>query len=147
MESTPKDLRVGDKNVLEVRFVAHFEGDLFQERNHLVRIGGEVDRDVQGGNGVVPALVSDIGDLTVGDEVDGAVKAADRGQAQGHGIHRAGHPREGDDVAHVVLVFDQDQDAVQHVFYNGLRRQANSHASDPRAGQKRTQVQMQNIVP
>ncbi len=66
--------------------------------------------------------------------------------AQGHGIDRTGHARQGDDVADVVLVLDQDQDAVQHVFYNGLCRQADSHARDPRAGQERSQVEMENIL-
>jgi hypothetical protein len=141
-----EDLRVGDKNVLEGRFVAHFQGDLLQQRDHLVGIGGEVDRDVERADGVVAALVGHIGDLAVGNDVDRAIKASERGLAQGHGIHSAGHPRQGDDVAHVVLVLDQNQDAVQHVFYNGLCRQADSHARDPRAGQERSQVEMENIL-
>jgi hypothetical protein len=91
-------------------------------------------------------LVGYIGNLAIGNDVERAVKAAERSFAQGHGIDRASHPRQGDYIAHVVLVLHQDQNAVEHVFHNGLRCQADSHASDPRAGQKRSQVEMENIL-
>ena len=73
-------------------------------------------------------------------------KPADRRLAQRHGIHRAGHPRQGDHVAHVVLVFNQDQNAVQHILDDSLSGQADGHAGYARAGQKRPQVEVENVL-
>ena len=108
----PENLRICDEHVLESRLVPHLERNLLQQRDHLVRIGGEVDRDIQRGDREVAALVGHIGDLAVGNDVERAVKTTHVGLAQGHGIHNPRHPRQGDHVAYVVLVLDQDQNAV-----------------------------------
>ncbi len=53
-------------------------------------------------------------------------------------------PRELDHIAHVVLVFDEDEDAVEAVLDDGLRGEAEGDASDAGAGQQRCQLEAQH---
>ena len=99
-----------------------------EECDHVVRGGGEVDGDVDGGLGEVAAEVGDGGDLGVGDDVEGAVTVADFSAAEGHGLDDAGHAGEADGIADVELVFNQDEGAVENVFDDGLGGEADGYA-------------------
>ena len=62
------------------------------------------------------------------------------GFAEGHGLDGSREAGHGDHVAHVELVFDEDQGAVQHVLHDVLRGQADGYAGDAGRGQQRRQV-------
>ena len=90
-------------------------------RTHdAVGIFAGVDGDVEGADGEVAGEVGDGGDLGVGDDVDGAVAVAELGDAEGEVFDGALEAGDLDGVADVVLVFDEDEDAVEHVFEDGL---------------------------
>ena len=82
-------------------------------REDFVGVGAGVDGEVEGGDGEVAGEIGDGGDLGVGDEVEGAVAVAQGGEAEGEVFDGAGERGELDDVADVVLVFDEDEDAVE----------------------------------
>ena len=76
--------------------------------------------------------------LAVGDDVEGAAAAvAEAGATEGEVFDDAGEAGEGDGFAYVVLVFDEDEDAVEHVLEDGLRAEADAYADDAGGGEKR----------
>src|ERR1019366_158533 len=75
----------------------------------------------------------------------GAIAVAQLGQAQGKVLDGAGEGGELDGVADVVLVFDEDEDAVEHVFEEGLRPKADADADDAGGGEQRGEVDAQNV--
>ena len=85
---------------------------------------------VKRGDGEVAGEVGDGGDLAVGDDVEGAVAVAEAGAAEGEVFDGAFEAGEGDGFADVVLVFDEDEDAVEHVLEDGLRAEADADAED-----------------
>ena len=101
---------------------------LGEESDDLVGIGAGVDGDLERGDGVVAREVGDGGDLAVGDDVEGAVGVADAGAAEGEVFDGTLEAGEDDDLAYVVLVFDQDEEAGEHVLEEGLRAETNADA-------------------
>ena len=125
-----EDDGVGDGDVFEGGVVADIGRRLREEGDDFVGVGAGVDADVEGGDGVVAGEVGDGGDLAVGDDVEGAVGVAEGGAAEGEVFDGALEAGEDDDFADVVLVFDEDEDAVEHVFEDGLRAEADADAED-----------------
>jgi len=104
-----------------------------EEVRESVRAHGErylkrVYTDAEGGDGEVAGEVGNGRDLAVGDDVHRAVAVAQRGAAQREVFDCALQTRDFDRVAHVVLVFDEDEDAVEHVLEDGLRAEADAEA-------------------
>ena len=130
-----EDVGVGDGDVFEGRVVADIGGDLAKEGDDLVGICAGVDADLQGGDGVVAGEVGDGGDLAVGDDVEGAIVVAKSGAAKGEvfdgSFETGGH----DDLADVVLVFDKDEDAGEHVLEEGLCAEADADADNAGGGE------------
>ncbi len=115
-----EDDGIGDGDVPEVGVVADLLGYIGEQGDDLIRICAGVDADVEGGDGVVAGEIGDGGDLAVGDDVEGAVGVADGGAAEGEVFDGAFEAGDVDDLADVVLVFDEDQDAVEHVLEDAL---------------------------
>ncbi len=131
------DVGVGDGDVFEGGVVADGEGGGAEEVEDAVGVGGGVDDDGEGGDGEVAGVVGDGGDLGVGDEVEGAVGVAQGGEAEGEVLDGAGEGGDFDGVADVVLVFDEDEDAVEDVLEEGLRAEADADADDSGGGEQR----------
>ena len=125
-----KDDGVGDGDVFEGGVVADLGRRLPEQGDDLVGIGAGVDADVEGGDGVVAGEVGDGGDLAVGDDVEGAVGVAEGGAAEGEVFDGALEAGDVDDLADVVLVFDEDEDAVEHVLEDALRAEADGDAEN-----------------
>jgi hypothetical protein len=130
-----EDDGIGDGDVLEGGVVADLFGDLAKQSDDLVWIGAGVDADVESGDGVVAGEVGDGGDLAVGDDVEGAVGVAETGAAEGEVFDGALEAGEEDDFADVVLVFDEDEEAVDHVLEDGLRAETDADADDAGGGE------------
>ena len=116
-----------------------------EQLEDLVGVGGEVDADVDGGHGVADAEIGDGGDLRVGNDVEGAVGVADGGFAQGHGFDDAGKAGEAHGVADVELVFDDDEDAVEHVLDDVLSGEADGDSGDAGGGQQGAEVDADGV--
>ena len=141
----PEDLRVLEKEVFEFGAVADFEGDLLEQLCNLVGIGGEVDADVDGGDGESGTEVGDGGDLRVGNDVEGAVAVADHGFAQGERLDDTGDSGEADGVAHAELAFDEEEDAVEHIFDDVLRGEADGDAGDSGRGEEWGEIEAHGV--
>ena len=125
-----EDDGVGDGNVFEGGVVADFTGDFTEECHDFVGVGAGVDRDLEGGEGVIAGEIGDGGDLAVGNDVEGAVAVAEGGAAEGEVLDCTLKARNGDNFSDVVLVFYEDEDTVKHVFEDGLRAEAYADADD-----------------
>ena len=79
-------------------------------------------------------------DLRIWNDIKRAVAVAQSGFAQGHGFDDARDAGNVDGFAHVELVFEQNQDAVQHVAHDVLRGQADGDASNASRSQQRGKV-------
>jgi hypothetical protein len=126
---------VGDGDVFEDGVVADVAGYLTEDGDDLIGIGAGVYADVEAGDGVVAGEVGDGGDLAVGDDVEGAIAVAEAGAAEGEVFYGAFESGENDDLADVVLVFDEDEDAVEHVLEDGLCAEADADPDDSGGGQ------------
>ena len=123
-----QDVGVGDGYVLEGGIVAKIACDLGEDCDDFVGVGAGVDRDLEGGDGVVAGEVGDSGDLAVGDDVECAVGVADGGSAEGEVFDGALEAGEDDDLAYVVLIFYEDEEPGEHVFEEGLRAETDADA-------------------
>ena len=132
-----EDDGVGDGDVLEGGLVADCAGKVCEQGDDFVGVGAGVDADVEGGDGVVAGEVGDGGDLAVGDDVEGAVGVAEGGAAKGEVFDGAFEACDVDDLADVVLIFDEDQDAVEHVLEDALRAEADGDAENAGGGEQR----------
>jgi hypothetical protein len=130
-----EDDGVGDSDVFKGGVVADIVGELGEQGDDFVGIGAGVDADVEGGYGEVAGEVGDGGDLAVGDDVEGAVGVADAGAAEGEVFYCALEAGDADDFADVVLVFDEDQDAVDHVLEDALGTEADGDAENAGGGE------------
>ena len=130
-----EDDGVGDGDVFEDGVVADVAGDLTEDGDDFVGVGAGVYADVEAGDGVVAGEIGDGGDLAVGDDVEGAVAVAEAGAAEGEVFDGAFESGENDDFADVVLVFDEDEDAVEHVLEDGLGAEADADTDDSGRGE------------
>ena len=135
-----KDGWVGDDDVFELRVVADGRGDFAEQSDDLVGIGGGVDGDGERGDGKVPREIGDGGDLGVRNDVEGAVAVTDAGETKGKVFDRALEARDLDDIADVVLVFDEDEVSVNDVLEEGLGGEADAYADDAGGGEERAVV-------
>jgi hypothetical protein len=136
---------VGDSDVFEDGVVANIGCDPGEQGDDLVGIGAGVDTDVEVGNGIVAGEIGDGGDLAVGDDVEGAVGVADAGAAEGEVFDRTLEAGEIYDLADVVLVFDEDEDAVDHVLEDALGTEADGDAENAGGGEDRLVGDAQDI--
>ena len=97
------------------------------------------DADGQRGDGEVTREVGDGGDLAVGHDVERAVAVAQLGHAQGQVLDGALQAGDLDVVADGVLIFEQDEEAGEHVLEERLRAEADAQADDAGAGDERAQ--------
>ena len=125
-----EDDGIGDSDVLERGIVAYLFGDTAKDGDDPVGIGAGVDADVEGCDRVVAGEIGDGSDLAVGDDVESAVGIAHGGAAEGEVFDGAFEAGDIDDLAYVVLVFDKDEDAVDHVLEDALRAEADGDAED-----------------
>ena len=128
------DVGVGDDNLLERGIVTNDCGDRFEDAENLIGVGAGVDGDVDGGDGVVPGEVGDSSDLAVRDGVESAVAIAKRGAAEAEVFNGALESGNFDDLTYVVLVFDEDEDAVEHVLEDGLSTESDADTDYPCGG-------------
>src|SRR5579871_1852765 len=111
--------------------------EIGEQGDDLVGIGTGVHADLKGGDGEVPREVGDGGDLAVGDDVEGAVAVAQSCAAERKVFDGALETGDGNDFAYVVLVLDEDEDAVQHVLEDGLSAETDAYAEDTGGGKER----------
>ena len=112
-------------------------GDSGEQGDDFVGVGAGVDADVESGDGVVAGEVGDGGDLAVGDDVEGAVGVADGGAAEGEVFDGSFESGDVDNFADVVLIFDEDEDAVEHVLEDALGTEADGDAENAGRGEHR----------
>ena len=95
-------------------------------RAHGVEVGGggTGKGEVDDGAGPTAREVADQADVTVGDDVDGAVDTAEAGQAHRHVLDDTGDAADGHRVADVVLVLHRHEDAREVVAHDLLRAEA-----------------------
>ena len=129
-----EDVGVGDDDVFEGFVFADLDGEGVEDGHDAVGIFAGVDRDVEGADGEVAGEVGDGGDLAVGDDVDGAVAVAEAGDAEAEVFDDAGEAGDLDGVADGVLVFDEDEDAGEHVLEDGLGSKGDAEADDAGRG-------------
>ena len=125
-----ENVGVGDDDVLEGLVFAHLGGEALEDGDDAVGIFAGIDGDVEGADGEVAGEVGDGGDLAVGNDVDGAVGVAQLGDTEGEVFDGAGEAGDANDVADGVLVFDEDEDASEHVLEDGLRAKADAQTDD-----------------
>jgi hypothetical protein len=125
-----KNDRVGDGDVLERGVVADVVGDFAEQGDDLVWIRAGVDTDIECGDRVVAGQVGDGGDLAIGNDVEGTVGVAETGAPEGEVFDGALETGEQNDFANVVLILNKDEDAVEHVFEDGLRAETDTDADD-----------------
>jgi hypothetical protein len=140
-----ENVGVGDGEIFEGRVIAHIAGYLGEQGDDLVGVGAGVDRDVESGDGIVAREVGDGGDLAVGDDVEGAVGVADGGAAKREVFDSALEAGEIDDFAHIVLVFNEDEDAVEHILEDALCAKTNGYPYDAGRGEQRLVADVQNV--
>lgn len=139
-----ENIRIGNSDISKRRVVADTDGDSAKDGHDFIRIGARIYADVEGSKGVVARKVGDAGDLTVGDDIESAVAVAKAGEPQGQVFNRALQPGDLDHLADVVLVFDQDEDAVEHVLEDGLRAKTDADSDDACRGQQRRQIDIED---
>ena len=139
-----RDVRISEDERLEGGVVADFHSDGGEDAEDVRRIGTGVDADVEVGYGEVAGQVGDGGNLAVGDGVKGAVAVAEGGGAEGEVFDGAGERGDLDHLANVILVFDKDEDAIEHVFEETLRAETDADANDPGGGEERGQVDVED---
>jgi hypothetical protein len=140
-----EDDRIGDCDVLEVGVVADLAGDVGEQGDDLVGVGARVDTDVEGSDRVVAREVGDGGDLAVGDDVESAVCVADGGASKGEVFDGALEAGEADDLADVVLVFDEDENTVEHVLEDALCAEADGDAQNAGRSEKGLVADVQKV--
>ena len=139
-----EDVGVGDDDLVEGGVLADFGGEVFEQGHDFVGVDTGVYADGERGDGVVAGEIGDGGDLAVGDDVDGAVAVAQGGAAEGEVFYGALQACDFDDFAHVVLIFDEDEDAVEHVLEDALGAKADADADDAGGGEERGQVDVED---
>ena len=105
-----------------------------------VRLLVEADADVDEGVAVVAGLVGDGGDGGEWDDVDGAVDGAEADSADGEGFDSAAEAGEGDDVADLHGVLEEEEKAGNEVLDEFLRAKADGDADNAGAGEERSDV-------
>jgi len=73
--------------------------------------------------------------LTVGNDVESAVGITQSGSAKREIFDRAFEACDVDDFADVVLIFNEDEDAVEHILEEALCAEADADAEDSGGGQ------------
>ena len=107
-------------DVFEGRVVADGGGQLAEGcREAVSGIGAGVDADLKRGDGEVLGEVGSGGDLAVGDDIGCHLRREILVLRRERSSTVPLSPPE-DDFADVVLVFDEDEDAVEHVLEDGL---------------------------
>ena len=129
-----EDVGVGDDDVFESFVLADLVGESLEDGHDAVGVFAGVDGDVEGADGEVAGEVGDGGDLGVGDDVDGAVAVAEAGDAEAEVFDDAGEAGNLDGIADGVLVFDEDEDAGEHVLEDGLGAKGDAKADDAGGG-------------
>ena len=91
------------------------------------------------GDGYSAAIALDLERFDKVHEIDRSSRAARigagiYGPAQGHAFNRAAYACHANGVAQVVLIFQQDEEAVDNVFHQRLRAETNGQAGDAGAG-------------
>ncbi len=109
---------------------------------HPLEVGGgrAGEREVDDGAGPTARQVADQADVAVGDDVGGAVDAAEAGEAHRHVLDDTGHTADGHRVADVVLVLHRHEDAREVVAHDLLCAEPEGGADDGGAGQERGEV-------
>ena len=125
-----EDVGVSDGDFFVGGVVAEVACYLTEDGDDFVGVGAGVDADVEGRYGVVAGEIGDGGDLTVRDNVEGAVGVTEGGSAEREVFYSAFESGDVDDLADVVLVLDEDEDAVEDVFEDALRTEADADAED-----------------
>jgi hypothetical protein len=125
-----EDDGIGDSDVFEGWVVAYLVGDTAKNGDDLIWIGAGVDADIEGGDGVIAREVGDGGDLAVGNDVESAVSVADGCATKGKIFDGAFETGDVDDLSYVVLVFNEDEDAVDDVLKDALGAESDGYTED-----------------
>src|ERR1035441_6573601 len=140
-----QDLRIGDEQLTELIAIAYIRGDCRQNLLHLVGVGREIHAHIYGGHRVAHAEVGYSGDLRVGNDVESAVGIAECGFAQSHCFHGSGKSGNANRVAHVELIFDENEYPVKNILDDVLRGEAYGNAGDSRGSKQGTEVDSDGI--
>ena len=109
------------------------------------RIGRRIDCNRERRHGKVARQIRHRRHLRVRNDIEGAVTVAQPRQAQSQVFNGAGKRRDLDGFADVVLVFDDDEDAVDDVFEERLRGQADAHADNAGRGEQRFNIDPEQL--
>ena len=139
-----RNIGVGHDDLLEGGVIANLGGNGAEHGEDVIGIGAGIHAEVQGGNGEVAGEVRDSGDLAVWDDVQGAIAVAQVGAAEAHVFNGAGEGGDLDHFANVELVLEQDEDAIDHVFEDGLRAKADAHPKNAGRSEKRREIDVED---
>jgi len=134
-----EDVWLVDDDLLKGFVLPHAVRKSCENGYDAVGVDTGVDAHREGGDGEVAGKVGDGRDLAVGDDVDGAVAVAERGATEGEIFDRTLQAGDFDGVTHVVLVFEEDEDAVEHVLEDGLRTKTDAKADNACGSDKRAE--------
>jgi len=119
-----------DDDLFEGFVLAQSVGQRGEDGDDPVGVDAGIYADGEGGNREVAGEIGDGRDLAVRHDVDRAVAVAESGAAQSEVFDGALEAGDFDRVANVVLVFDKDEDAVEHVLEEGLCAETDAEADD-----------------
>jgi hypothetical protein len=123
-----ENFRISEQDVFELGVGTELACQLLEQSYDAVGVFAGVDAERKGGDGEVSREVGDGCYLTIGDDIERAVTIAKLGEAQGKVFDGTLKACDFDHVAYVVLVFNEDEEAIKDVFKDGLRAEADAKA-------------------
>lgn len=130
---------VGEDDVFEGLVGTDLGGEPLEQGEDTVRVFGRAYGEGEGGDGVVAGHVGDGRDAAVGNDVEGAISVSKLGAAEGEVFDGALEASDSDGIANRKLVLEEDKDAVEHVFEQGLRAEADAQTDDAGGGDEGTE--------
>ena len=132
-----RHVRVTQHHLAEGLIGAHLGCKALQQSHHAVRILARIDADGERSDRKVAGEVGDGRDLAVGHDIQRTVAVAQLGAAQGQVFDRALKTGDLDRISDAVLIFDQDEEAIEHILEQRLRPEADPQSDNPGRGDER----------
>ena len=86
-----------------------------------------------------------LGDCPIGNDVQRAIAIAQRGSPHRDFFYSTCHPGRADGVANLKLVFNKDEEPIDHIFDQRLRAKSDGQSGNARAGQQRFDIDLERV--
>src|SRR4030042_1969043 len=136
----PEHLRCLYDDVLPVRLLGHLLAHAVYHRKGMVEISAIGYRDIQVYPPPFPGVVRGYPHLTVRHEVNHSIQVSQDSPPQVYLLHDAADVADLDNVADIVLVFDNYEQPADEVADEGLRPETDGYADDAESGDERPDV-------